>query len=62
MIGAGLCSIIAFLIVIPLAAIEDVQYLSFDFLGVSGIFTAIIMGFIVGAIYQQCYMPPNSGM
>lgn len=53
-IGAGLCSIIAFLIVTPVATIEDVRYLAFDFLGSAGIFTAIIMGFIVGAIYQFC--------
>lgn len=53
-IGAGLCSIMAFLIVTPLTTIEEIQYLSFDWLGTSGIFTGIIMGFIVGSIYKVC--------
>lgn len=53
-IGAGLVSIIAFLVLTPLAVIEETSYLSFDFLGASGIFTAILIGFIVGMIYKYC--------
>ena len=53
-IEAGLCSIIGFLVLTPLTTIKDVQYMTFDYLGASGIFTGIIIGFIVGNIYKLC--------
>ena len=53
-VGAGLCSIIAFLVLTPLAVVEETSYISFDFLGASGIFTAILIGYIVGMIYTFC--------
>ncbi|MCR5449690.1 MAG: PTS transporter subunit EIIC [Solobacterium sp.] len=53
-IGAGFVSIISFLVMTPLAVIEETSYMAFDYLGSAGIFTAIITGFIVGSVYRFC--------
>lgn len=50
-ISTGLFSLIAFLIITPLKEIEQVNYITFDFLGTQGIFTAIIIGLIVGCTF-----------
>jgi len=47
----GLLSILAFFILTPLRVIEGVSYISFDYLGAKGLFTALIVGLLVGAIY-----------
>ena len=55
-IPAGIISLMCFMILTPLANItideRTVTYLSFDYLGAKGLFTAIIVGLCVGVIYN----------
>lgn len=55
-VPAGLLSILAFFIMTPLAsmAVNEVPttFISFDYLGSKGLFTALIVGIIVGYIYS----------
>src|SRR5699024_41441 len=48
---AGVASLLSFLIVTPLANTDGINYLAFDWLGSSGIFTAIITGLLVGRFF-----------
>ena len=54
-IPAGLLSILAFFIMTPLANIvveeTTTSYIAFDYLGSKGLFTALIVGILVGYIY-----------
>lgn len=55
-IQAGLFGIVCFFLIIPIASFKvnkaPTQFIGFDYLGAKGIFTALIVGFIVGAIYK----------
>lgn len=55
-IQAGLFGIVCFFLMIPIAPFKvnkaPTQFIGFDYLGAKGIFTALIVGFIVGAIYK----------
>lgn len=52
---AGLISLMAFFIITPLASVEVngrvVSMLAFDYLGSRGLFSALLVGLLVGAIY-----------
>lgn len=48
----GVLSIFNFMILLPLTNIEKVTYLSFDYTGAQGIFTAIIVSMITVKIYK----------
>lgn len=55
-IQAGLFGIVCSFLMIPIASFKvnkaPTQFIGFDYLGAKGIFTALIVGFIVGAIYK----------
>ncbi len=48
---AGIISLMCFFVITPLTSIKDVAYLSFDWLGASGVFTAMFTGLFVGRIF-----------
>lgn len=54
-VPAGLLSLLAFMIMTPLASVVvnevPTTFISFDYLGSKGLFTALIVGILVGAIY-----------
>lgn len=50
-VRAGIISLICFFIVTPITVIESTSYLSFEWTGSTGIFTALFIGLIVGRIY-----------
>lgn len=54
-VPAGLLSLLAFMIMTPLASIlvndAPTAFISFDYLGSKGLFTALIVGILVGFIY-----------
>lgn len=54
-VPAGLLSLLAFMIMTPLANIvveeTTTSYIAFDYLGSKGLFTALIVGILVGFIY-----------
>ena len=51
-IPVGLLSLLSFFIMIPLANVKSTLYLGFDYLGAKGLFTALIVGILVGFIYS----------
>ncbi len=48
---AGMLSLLCFLIVTPLAVVEGNAFISFEWLGATGLFVAIIVGIVVGRLY-----------
>lgn len=54
-VPAGLLSLLAFMIMTPLASVvtgdTTTTYITFDYLGSKGLFTALIVGILVGIIY-----------
>lgn len=50
-LSAGVISLMGFFILTPLGASEAGTYLSFDWLGAQGVFTAILVGIVTGRVY-----------
>lgn len=51
----GFTALLVFLMITPLAKVENVSYLAFEWLGAKGLFMSIIVGLIVGYIYELCF-------
>ncbi|MCD2502154.1 PTS transporter subunit EIIC [Clostridium sp. NSJ-145] len=48
---AGMISLLCFFIVTPLANVDGTSFISFEWLGATGFFVAILVGLLVGRIY-----------
>ena len=53
-VSAGLLSVFSFFMMTPITSIEDTSYLAFDYLGTAGLFTAILVGLLSGAVFTVC--------
>lgn len=51
----GFAALAAFLLITPLATAEGQQYISFEFLGAKGMLMALVVGLVVGKIFELCY-------
>ena len=51
----GFVALAAFLLITPLVSVENQQYISFEFLGAKGMLMALVVGLLVGKIFELCY-------